>query len=360
MLFKLLQRLDRTQFEPLVISLTNQGEIGPRIEALGISVHALGMKPGFPNPLKFFKLVKLLRQIQPDVVHTWMYHADLFGGLAARLANIRAVAWCLRNSDLSKSRSKKSTRLVVWASAHVSSWLPLRILSCSRRARDIHIEAGYDAAKMDLIPNGFDLEFFVPSVDCRLSVRKELGLDGDVLLVGLIGRYDPQKNHLGFVEAASRVHKELPEAHFVLAGTGVDNDNTKLMQSIAEVGLQQQFHLLGRREDIPRLMAALDVLASPSFGEAFPNVLGEAMACEIPCVVTDVGDSAEIVGGTGRVVASGDMEKMAEQLIEILLLPSKQRLKLGRQARERVRQCYEIGEVARRYEDFYLQLSEVS
>ncbi|EHN63236.1 glycosyl transferase [Comamonas testosteroni ATCC 11996] len=212
---------------------------------------------------------------------------------------------------------------------------------------------GYAADKLHVIPNGFDLSRFVPDVAARASVRAELGLAADVPLVGLIARFDSQKNHCGFVEAAAQVHAQMPDVHFVLAGTGVDAANIALNSAIAVKGLQARMHLLGRREDVPRLMASLDVLASSSHGEAFPNVLGEAMACGVPCVVTDVGDSAEIVGDTGCVVAAGDMVGLARGLVDVLSYPPEQKTVLGEQARVRVAARYEIGHVARLYEAFY-------
>jgi len=286
-----------------------------------------------------------------------MYHADLLGGLAARLAGMRAVAWCIRNGDFSEDRSKRTTLLVMKLCAQASGWLPRCILSCSERARAIHVDAGYCADRMVVIPNGFDLARFQPDPAARVAVRAELGLPPDIPLVGLIARDDPQKNHPGFVRAAAGVHKVLPQVHFVLAGNGIDKNNRELNRLIDQAGLQAQFHLLGRREDIPRLMASLDVLASSSsFGEAFPNVLGEAMACGVPCLVTDVGDSAEIVGDTGRVVSAGDMAGLARHLVELLRLPTEHRLAIGVCARERVRANYQIGDVVRRYEDFYEEL----
>lgn len=356
MLYKLLERLDRSRFEPYVISITSRGEYGPRIGALGIPVLTLGMRPGLPDPFKFVRLVGHLRRIKPDVVQTWMYHADLLGGLAARLVGIRAVAWALRHSNLSPEQNKRTTLMVMKACGQLSCRLPKRILSCSERARAAHVSAGYCADKMVVIPNGFDLNRFMPDAETRASVRTELGLPGDTPLVGLIARDDPQKNHPGFVEAAARVHRTLPDVHFLLAGTGIEHGNCRLVEHISQAGLADRFHLLGRRDDIPRLMAALDLLASSSFGEAFPNVLGEAMACGVPCVVTDVGDSAEIVGNTGSVVAAGDMAGLARHLIEWLQLPQLEREAAGSLARERVRTRYEISDVVRRYENFYMQL----
>ena len=352
MLLKLLQHIDRNRFDPMVISLTTVGEIGSHIKALDVPVHVLSMQPGLSGLFKFIQLVQLLRRLKPDGVQTWMYHADLLGGMAARLVGIRSLVWCIRNSDLSEDKSKRSTLRVAKLCARLSKWMPSHILSCSERAKSIHIDAGYCAEKFTVIPNGFDLSRFVPDVKARVSVRTELGLHPDVSLVGLIARADPQKNHVGFVDAAVKVARALPNVHFLLAGSGIDMGNLRLVRYIAETGVKHRFHLLGRRDDIPRLMAALDLLASSSWGEAFPNVLGEAMACGAPCVVTDVGDSAEIVGDTGRVVAPDDMNGLADHMVDLLGQPELLAV-LKQRARRRVRERYEISDVVRLYENFY-------
>ena len=357
MLLKLLQHLHRTRFQPTVISLIGLGEISPRIQALGIPVHTLGMSRGLPGPLAFLRLVRLLRQLQPDVVHTWMYHADLMGGLAARLTDCRKVIWGIHQSNLSRELNKRSTLQVVKLCARLSAWVPAQIISCSTRAKEVHATVGYRADKLHVIPNGFELDRFTPDAAARASVRAELGVAADTPLVGLIARYDSQKNHPGFVEAAALVAAQLPHVHFVLTGKDVDAANQVLQAAIVQHGLQERMHLLGRRDDVPRLMAALDVLASSSHGEAFPNVLGEAMACGVPCAVTDVGDSADIVGSTGRVVPAGDMQGLARELLALLLLPPAQRATLGQQARQRVQDQYEIGHVARLYEAAYEQVA---
>ena len=358
MLFKVLRRINRSRFDPCVISLTTKGEVGSRIEALGIPVNALNMRRGRPDPIGFLRLAKDLRSYRPDVVHTWMYHADLLGGLAARLAGLSAVAWSLHHSNLSEDKNKRSTLWVVRACAKLSPFVPRLILSCSERTKQVHLAAGYAAAKMRVIPNGFDLSEFVTDPGARLSVRKELGIPADSPLVGLVARYDPLKNHVGFIGATSPICRSVRNVHFLLAGSGVDSCNAALVAPIKEVGLADRFHLLGQRDDVPRLMAAFDVLASPSHGEAFPNVLGEAMACAVPCVTTDAGDSREIVGDTGRVTAVGDMKGLAQNIVELLCMPREERIALGQRARERVSARYEIDHVVRRYERFYEELLE--
>ncbi len=357
MLLKLLENIDRKNFEPHVISLLSKAEIGQRIERLGIPVTALDIKCSVGFFFAVLRVVDLLWKIDPHLVQTWMYHADLLGGLAARLAGIKKIVWALRNSNLSERLNKRSTLNVVKICSAISPWIPQHILSCSNRASEIHAELGYSRGKMKFIANGFDLGVFHPDEQAKVSVRQELGLPSDALFVGLMARYDSQKNHAGFIVAAAQINRAMPNVHFILAGAHVDENNVALRGLVARHGLQKCVHLLGRRSDMPRLMASLEVLASPSHGEAFSNVLGEAMACGVPCVVTDVGDSAEIVGETGRVVQSGDMAGLARHIQELLSLPIEERARLGQQARARVAANYEIGYVTRLYEEFYERMA---
>lgn len=356
MLYKLLQNMDRRKYEPTVITLMDLNDMGPKIQALGVKVHAIGMQRRIPNPYRLWLLVRVLKQLQPDVVHTWMYHADLLGSLAARLAGCRQIVWGIHHSNLSPEQNKKSTIAVVKLCAWLSNWLPHEVLSCSHQAARVHTAVGYKQEKVRVIPNGFDLANFKIDQQARSSVRQELGLPQSAPLVGLIARYHPLKNHLGFMAAAKQVLDQMPDVHFLLAGPEVDCNNDALVQEIAKYdGLSAHIHLLGRRDDVPRLMGALDVLASPSHGEAFPNVLGEAMACGVPCAVTNAGDSAEIVGETGRTVSVGDMPALACALLELLSMAHDERLALGQSARTRVEALFEIGHVTRQYEDAYLR-----
>jgi len=290
-------------------------------------------------------------------VQTWMYHADLLGGLASRLAGVGPVVWGIRHSDLSRDHNKRSTLAVVSLCARLSSTIPVRILSCSNRARDIHAAAHYAADKFVVIPNGFELDRFVPSEEARASVRRELGLQLETPIVGHVGRWHPQKNHAGLIAAFAGVHRIRPDVHFVLAGSEVEPANGVFWTLIVDAGLASVCHALGRRDDVPGLMASMDVLASSSHGEGFPNVLGEAMAAGVCCAVTDVGDCAEVVGTSGRVVAAGDMQGLAAQIVSLLELAPGERKQLGQQARARVVQSYEIGDIVGRHERFYWEIA---
>ncbi len=353
MLLKLLERIDRTKFSCHVISLTDVGEIGIRIAALGIPVEALGMRRDMPDPIRFVRLTCRLRQINPDTVHTWLYHADLMGGLAARLARIPAVIWGVRSADFLRADTSLSTKIVLSLCAKVSPWLPDCILYNSHKGMTYHEKLGYRKRRSLVIPNGIDLEKFTPNENARHDVRRELGIQSNTPLVGLIARFDPLKNHEGFIKAAGCLHREMPEVHFLIAGQDVVWSNPILKSLIEAAKATSVFHLLGRRDDIPRITASLDLASLTSWSEAFPNVLIEAMACGVPCVSTDAGDAAVILGDAGRIVPTGDMEGLAAQWAALLRLPEDERRLFGERARARAMDQFELGAVVKRYEAMY-------
>jgi glycosyltransferase involved in cell wall biosynthesis len=358
MLLRLTERL-QPRLDQHVIALGAPGPVGERLQTGGVDTTALGISPSWPNPLAIWHLARLLERLRPDVVQTWLYHADLIGGLAARMAGVQAVAWNIRNNDLPSGRAKARTRSIVRLLACLSSRIPDRIVCCSRAALETHIRLGYDGKRFELIPNGFDLSQFKPDAEARGSVRANLGLAHDTPLVGLIARFDPQKNHAGFFAAAGQLHRSRPDVNFVLAGSGISADNTLLAQWSRQAGVDAVTHLLGERDDIPRITAALDVASSSSsWGEAFPNVLAEAMACGVPCVATDVGDAAHIVADTGLVVPRDDAPALALAWQDLLSLPSMERSSLGQRARQRVASHFEIGDIAGRYADLYEDMAQ--
>ena len=358
MLYKLLSVADRNRDELNVISLTDVGPLGERIKTLGVRVEALGMARGRLGLTGLLRLSRWLRQSPPHVVQTWMYHADLIGGLAAKLGGRVPVVWGIRNSTLGR-QTKKSTVLTVKACARISRWIPTKIVCCSSVARALHEQMGYHAAKMLVIPNGFDLSSFKPADGARSSLREELGLPQDAILIGFVARFDPQKDHQNFIQAARLLLARLPDVHFVLCGDGINRDNHQLSASLTEAGIEAWFHLLGRRDDVPRITAALDIATCASaYGEAFPNVLGEAMACGVPCVATDVGDSALIIADTGRVVPPKDPQRLAGALNWMVELGAEGRSQLGAKARRRIRENFDLSVIRDRYEALYREVAE--
>jgi glycosyltransferase involved in cell wall biosynthesis len=353
MLHRLLRASARAGDVREVISLTDLGIVAERIEALGVPARALRMTR-MPNPASVVRLARLVDRFRPDVVQTWMYHADLVGGLAARLARRGRVVWGLHNSTLDRERTRRTTRWVVAASARLSRRVPDAIVSVSGAARDLHVAAGYDARKFEVIPNGFDLaeHRIVPA--WRTEVRAELGVPDAAVLVGLVARVDPQKDHLNFVRAAALLSRRAPGARFLLCGEGATAANRELAGAIAQAGVADRFHLLGRRADVPRILNALDVASlSSAYGEAFPLVIGEAMACGVPAVVTDLGDCAELVGETGRVVPPRDPEALAAAWEALVEAGPDGRRRLGLAARERIAGRYGLDRIAAQYDALY-------
>jgi glycosyltransferase involved in cell wall biosynthesis len=353
MLLKLLSRIDRSLFECRVISLEDLGTIGPRIGALGIPVLEIGMQPRSLDVSRWLLLAREIHAFNPSIVQTWMYHADLLGGVAAKLAGVPCIIWNVRHSNLNPNLNKLHTRLAARFCAGLSHWIPTRILTNSGVAAQVHQALGYDASRMLTIPNGFETDRFKPDAASRAAFRNELGLPVDAPLIGLVGRYDRQKNHFGFLRAAEIVAQEHPAVHFVLCGRGVDANNGQLTSRVGCNGLRERFHLLGERSDMPRVTAALDIACSSSFGEAFPNAIGEAMACGVPCVVTDVGDSAILVGNTGRVVPPRDDCGLARAILGLMEMPEGERQVLGLRARQRIIDNYSLDSVVRQYEMLY-------
>lgn len=293
--------------EHIVISMMDEGDYGSRLKAAGVRLHFLDMPRGRITFAGVTALHGLLRDLRPDVVQTWMYHADLIGGVVARLAGSAKVVWGIRHSDHDPSRTKGSTRVVATLCAWTSGLVPALIVSCSERAVSIHQAMGYPNRKFRVIPNGYDLSQFAPDPVRGTALREELGVPHNAPLAGFVARWHPQKDHATLAAALAILAEEAPDLRCVLVGEGMDRDNPSLQHLLSNAGIANRVILVGQRSDIAGVMNALDVhVLSSAFGEAFPNVVAEAMACGTPCVVTDVGDAGLIVGKTGWIVGASD------------------------------------------------------
>lgn len=354
MLYKLVARSDPARYRHVVVSLLAVGPVGHRIAALAVPVHSLDLGRALPDPRATPRLLAVLRRVRPDVIQTWLYHADLLGQLGGALVRT-PVVWNIR-STYHRDLGLRLT-LVARACARVSRF-PAAVVTNSYAAKELHTRLGYRPKEWLVIPNGFDTERFAPDPAARQAVRRDLGLPADAPLIGLVARFDPMKDHRTFLRAAGVLAKARPEVHFVLAGRGVTGENKTLREAVAAEGLPDRVHLLGERDDIPSLTAALDVATCSSvYGESFPTAVGEAMSCAVPCVVTDVGDAARIVGDTGRVVPRQDAAALAAGWRAMLDLDPEGRRELGRRARVRVEALYSLDSVVRQYESLYERLA---
>lgn len=350
-LWRLMSRIDRDRFAVDVISLSGDGVVASMLGEIGITPRALQMRPGVPDPRALIRLRSWIQELRPDVIQTWLYHADLLGGVTGAALGI-PVVWNLRQGDLSWRGNKLTTLLTAKSCAALSGWLPARIVSCSYAARVAHERLGYAREKFAVIPNGFDVKRFKPNPAARARIRCELGVSERTRLIGLVARFHVQKDHRNFFEACARIAVQ-ENVHFLLCGDGIDWNNRALVAAVAAAGVADRCRLLGVRFDIPEVMSALDVAVSSSFGEGFPNVVGEAMACGVPCVATDVGDCAIMVGETGKVVPPGDPNALAGAVLELLALAPDARRRLGVAARRRIATRFDLSSVTRAYERMY-------
>lgn len=356
-LHRLVQTLRPPEFEHVVIALGAEGSMSAPI-AEAAELHHLGMRAGRLLPHEVWRLRRMLRANRYDVVQSWMYHANLMAAMAGWGDGV-PVVWNIRHSLHGLSHEKRSTRWVIRAGARLSR-RPARIIFNAAVSRAQHVAFGYDGGRAVVIPNGFDTRVFAPRPAERARVRAELGIAPDALAIGLVARVHPMKDHANFLRAARQLCAQHPRAVFVLVGEGADAHNPELGGLIDKLGLRDRVRLCGRRADIAAIDNALDIAASASaWGEAFPNATAEAMACGVPCVVTDVGDAPAIVDDTGVVVPPRDAAALAAAWARLADLDTEARRALGLRARRRVVDQYAIDAGARRYAELYRTVTRI-
>jgi len=349
-LHRLVSNMDKYRFRNIVVSLKNVGPVGKEIQRNCISVFPLNMKKGFPDPRGIMPFSKILNEFEPHIIQTWLYHANLFGILFKHKAKI---LWNIRCSNMDLKRYGTIYRWTVKLGA-LFSYIPHVVISNSRTGRMIHEEMGYEPARWEIIPNGFDRDIFKPNPIARKNIRKTLRIPADAFVIGCIARFDPMKDHRNLIKAASLLLKTNPAVHFILAGKGVTHDNLCLNKYHINSCNIDQFHLLGERDDIPQILAAVDIASSTSsFGEGFPNNIGEAMSTGVPCVVTDVGDSANIVNTTGIIVPAKNPEALAYAWQSLNNAGLGVIKKMGKKARQRIEKFYNMESMIQNYEAIY-------
>jgi glycosyltransferase involved in cell wall biosynthesis len=358
MLVRLVSRMDPASFENHVVSLLPAGPLRRPLDQHGIPVSSLSMRRGRPNPWAIVRLARLLADVRPHILQTWLYHADVLGTLAARLARVRTIVWNVRASNVDRSHHGTLSALTRRAAARLSR-LPSAVVVNSAAGRAAHEAIGYRPRQWVLIPNGIDCEEFAPVPAARRRLRRLLGVPESTPLVGLIARFHPMKDHETFVRAAGILCRSRPDVHFVLAGSGVNAANATLRQWLAAEGIADRVSLLGRCDDVAAIDAALDVaVMASSGGEGFPTAIAEAMACGVPCVATDVGDARMLVGDSGCVVPPRDAAALARGCQAVLGESPQVRQSRGLSARARILAEYDLARIALAYQQLYVSLVE--
>ncbi|NOL50459.1 glycosyltransferase [Pelistega europaea] len=328
----------------IVVSFGDEGVYGATLKAAGVSVYTLGMQSGKLRWQDLKRLIALLKRLEPDVIQTWMYHADFFGGIAARLAGFKHIAWGIRNSGDSLKNSSKTSYYLARLSAFCSRFIPQRIIVCGEKAAKIHTSWGYQADKMVVIQNGYDLRQWQANPTAGAALRQAWRLTENTPLLGFVARWNPLKDHPSLIKAFALTKKSYPDAVLALIGKGLETSNSELMALLSQQNLQvdRDVLLLGLRTDVPMIMSALDIHVLSSIAEGFPNVVCESMACQVPNVVTDVGDAALIVGNNGWIAQPANPDDLADKLNQALALLGK-----PHQTRQHYQQFDELRQKAR-------------
>ena len=353
MLLKLLSA-SRESLQSIVVSLKDEGVVGPSIAELGVPVECLRLRPYTPNPARFASLLSLTRRFRPEVIQGWMPHGNLAASFAQFASRIGApVIWNVRMSLDAVEGEKFTTLGLIRLGAFLSS-CPAAIIYNSMAGAKQHEKCGYRGAQSAVISNGFDCDVFQPDETAHSRVCQQLGLESNTILIGLVARLHPMKDHVGFLQAASSVSARHPESRFLLIGKGLAESAPALTKLISQLNLTGRVLLLGERTDTPQLTAGLDIACSSSaWGEGFSNTIGEAMACGIPCVVTDVGDSAYLVGDTGVIVPPRNPQSLEHAIGQLIEAGSATRKQLGFAARRRIESEFSLPRIALRYENLY-------
>jgi glycosyltransferase involved in cell wall biosynthesis len=358
MMLNLIRQLNTHAVENIVISMTSLGTIAPEINSLGIPVLTLNMTRGKIQLKALRKLLKILDENKPDILQTWLYHSDFLGGLTRLSGSKVPVIWGIHHSTDALHLLKPATRMVVHFNRLLSLVAPQYIVCCSETVYKNYLRIGYPVSKMKLITNGVDVDYYRPNPSIHTFLRKLLGLPKNTLLIGHSGRFTPEKAQDIFLHAAGLIAQTYPDIHFVMAGNRIDQQNPILQDWIEESKLGKRVHLLGQIPNLIQFLPGLDIFVSSSLSEALPLTILEAMSCQVPCVVTNVGDQGILVGETGKIVAAGDARALAEGCISLVDLSADQRLGLGIAARLKVKQSYTIEKSTSEYIALYESTSK--
>lgn len=338
---------DHFRNQTVVVSLTGRGLYADRLEAANATVEALSIAGPSSFISGLIRLYQIYKNNKPDVVQTWMYHSDLMGGVVARLMGI-PVAWGLRQGNLSGKYVKAGTWFVGELNAFFSRMVPTVIVACGQRVVNYHKALRY-RGKFVVIPNGLELADYPPDSGNATAMRNAFGL-GEAFVVGHVGRADTQKDHGTLLAAFKLFLTTHPDSRLLLIGAGLEEGSAYLTKFIDYTATRANVLALGARVDVPKLLQVFDVFVLSSVSEGFPNVVAEAMASGVPCVVTDCGDAAEMVGETGWTVPVKHPDAIAHYLSLAAAESPSQRIQRSRAARFRAEQNFGIKEMVDAYQ----------
>ena len=326
----------------LLGSSAGDSPIAEAIRKAGIPIHQFNGRPPLGFLTILFRLCGLIRQMRPTAIQSWLYYADLASLWALELSGQRATTrlyWGIRSSDMDQSRYRRALGWTIKACAKRSA-RPDAVVANSFAGRDVHRALGFTPRAFPVIPNGIDTRRFRPDASVRAPMRAQLGVADGKPLVIHVARVDPMKDHTSLVAVATA----LPHIQFVMVGSGTE-----------QIDAPKNLMALGMRHDMPDLFAAADLSLSTSiFGEGFPNAVAEAMACGVPVVATNVGDSNRIIGDIGATVSPRDVTAMVAAINSLLAEPEIKRAARAAAARRRIEERYSLDRMVRAFDALHL------
>ncbi|MGA9032932.1 MAG: glycosyltransferase [Sulfuricaulis sp.] len=334
-LIELTKNLDKSRFHICVATFYEGGALYSLIRAVP-DVHLANLhKQGRWDTIRFLRRFwRAVREFRPQIMVGYMTVANLLTLAVGKLCGAKVV-WAIRNSIVDMGRYDWLARITLRLECLLSHWADLVIFN-SHAGRDHYVKCGFPETSSVVISNGIDVEYFKADRESRRRVRLEWGVGEKNPLIGMVARLDPMKDHDMFLAAAAALAKERDDVRFVCVGDGASTRRVELVALAEQLGLGRRIIWVNGRDDMPAVYSALDVMSLPSHGEGFPNVVGEAMACGVPCVVTDVGDAAVLVGDIGLVVPPRDSAQLTEKWKEMLEQVDKQREAMSELARRRI------------------------
>jgi glycosyltransferase involved in cell wall biosynthesis len=359
-LYELVRHMDPDQFEIHVVAFygpvtTGEGDLSSELAALpGATLHCLHKRRGALGYLASLpRLFSLMRQVHPDVLHGYM--DGNFPVLLLGRVFHKPVVWGIRRASRDLMKLDPISRRLLWLSGRLARFVDLVIFN-SEAGRLNHSVLGMRAPRMEVVVNGFDIERFQPDPPQGAAQKEAWGIPPDAPLIGIVGRLDPVKDHPTFLRAAARLSQQWPSAKFICLGGGSEAYRASLEDMAKSLGIEGRVQFPGACLDMSRAYNALSVLVLSSTDEGFPNVLGEAMACGVPCVATRVGDAEALVGPLGIVVNPGDDLAIAEALATLLRESPQERASRAVASRQRICSTFSVEALARNTEQLLLNL----
>jgi glycosyltransferase involved in cell wall biosynthesis len=342
----------KVQHKSVVICIKVPGEISKQIEAYGTPVFSLGVNKNWKFFLALLKLIKIIKIEKPDIVNTWLYHADLIGFIASKLCFKKYVIWNIRCSDIDIGGMNWSTSFILRINAFLSRFVSCIIVN-SNNGKIWHSKRKFHPQAWEYIPNGYELSDWAINVEKTNEIRGELGFSEGSFVIGMVARYDKLKDHETFLKAMSIVLKKLPNVTIVMIGKNIDSSNTELLRVIKSCGLNSNIQLLGLQHELSKFYSSMDLLVVSSLTEGFPNVIGEAMSAGLPCLSTDVGDASLLINDAKRIVPIKNPVEMASKVIKYINSGKEEWKYVSESSKDRILKQYSLDKMIDSYYKLY-------